>query len=94
MANWEKLNKEFDDLIDNMSQEDWKHWDANRAARRELRKANVLIKAKIRERLMNFEEFVGQSLETGTIPKSPTAIHSMMICMEIEPGESTHAMAA
>ena len=26
MANWEKLNKEFDDALNSMTKEDWKSW--------------------------------------------------------------------
>ena len=26
MANWEKLNKEFDEALDSMTSEDWKSW--------------------------------------------------------------------
>lgn len=37
MANWEKLNKEFDDVIDNLSKEDWERWLANRKANRKKR---------------------------------------------------------
>ena len=66
MANWDKLNKEFDALIDGMSQEDWKRWDANRTAKREFRKETMLLKAKIRERVLNSQTFVSAVLKTGT----------------------------
>ena len=66
MANWDKLNKEFDALIDGMSQEDWERWDANRAAKREFRKETILLKAKIRERVLNSQTFLGAELKTGT----------------------------
>lgn len=26
MANWEKLNKEFDEIIDNMTADEWREW--------------------------------------------------------------------
>ena len=29
MANWEKLNKEFDDALDSMTKEDWDNWYKN-----------------------------------------------------------------
>lgn len=29
MANWEKLNKEFDDCLDSMTKEDWDNWYKN-----------------------------------------------------------------
>jgi hypothetical protein len=30
MANWEKLNKEFNDALDSMTSEDWKIWASKR----------------------------------------------------------------
>jgi hypothetical protein len=30
MANWEKLNKEFDDALDSMTSEDWELWASKR----------------------------------------------------------------
>ena len=29
MANWEKLNKEFDDALNSMTKEDWDNWYKN-----------------------------------------------------------------
>jgi hypothetical protein len=67
MANWDKLNEEFDALIEGTSKEDWERWDANRVAKREFRKETILLKAEIRGRLLSSQQFVNAELETGTI---------------------------
>lgn len=46
MANWEKLNAEFDSVIDNMTDEDWRSWEKNRKENRLKRKANMQTKCK------------------------------------------------
>lgn len=32
MANWEKLNSKFNQVIDNMSNDDWNKWSSERMA--------------------------------------------------------------
>ena len=49
MANWEKLNKEFDDLIDNLSDEEWNTWYENREEKRTVRRQKMLLEAQIQE---------------------------------------------
>jgi len=48
MANWDKLNAEFDALINKMTAEKWAEWQSNRPANRKIRKAEMLAKAKAR----------------------------------------------
>jgi len=45
MANWEKLNKEFSNLMDSFNDTDWVNWERNRAARKKLRRTDLLLKA-------------------------------------------------
>lgn len=52
MANWEKLNKKFDDVIDSMSKEDWKNWK-KRCDERRLEREN--LKPEIKEENPNFD---------------------------------------
>lgn len=49
MANWDKLNKQFDDLIDKMSHEDWVLWAENKESRKEMRRMEILLKQKLQE---------------------------------------------
>lgn len=54
MANWEKLNKEFNDVIDNMSAEDWQLWKIKCDKRRADRLKEKEILAGEAEILANF----------------------------------------
>jgi len=47
MANWEKLNAEFDAAVDSMMPEDWQEWEVNRAKKRKARKCKMQAKAKL-----------------------------------------------
>ena len=44
MANWEILNKKFDEVIDSMTPEKWKKWKENRALNKLNRKNKMLDK--------------------------------------------------
>ena len=49
MANWSKLNKEFDNLIDNLTDEQWNEWLSMKETHKAIDNLNLLIKAKLRE---------------------------------------------
>jgi len=49
MANWNKLNEQFDSLLDSMSQEDWQSWAKNRGDKKLMRTSEMLLKAKLQE---------------------------------------------
>ena len=53
MANWDKLNKEFSDLMDSFTDSDWENWERNRRARKALRRMELLLKAKIQSEKLN-----------------------------------------
>ena len=35
MANWDKLNTEFYNVLNTFSDEDWNNWESNRASKKE-----------------------------------------------------------
>lgn len=41
MANWEKLNKEFDQVMNNMTDQDWINWQNNRLVNKQKRQADL-----------------------------------------------------
>lgn len=43
MANWEKLNSKFNQVIDNMSNEDWNKWSSERMAKKAMRNAENIF---------------------------------------------------
>jgi hypothetical protein len=47
MANWEKLNSKFNQIIDNMSNEDWNKWSSERMAKKAMRNSEMLLRAKV-----------------------------------------------
>ena len=49
MANWNKLNAEFDNLINNLTDSDWDKWAAESEQRKAQRKSEILSKAQIQE---------------------------------------------
>ena len=62
MANWDKLNKEFDQLLDNMSAEDWNTWAANKESRKAMRRLEMELKAKLQMEKINLSNKDGNQL--------------------------------
>jgi hypothetical protein len=59
MANWDKLNKEFSNLMDSFTDSDWENWERNRSARKALRRMELLMKAKIQSEKLKLALFSG-----------------------------------
>jgi len=58
MANWEVLDQEFYNVIDNLSDADWEAWERNRAQRKGMRQASLELQAKIHlERMALLQTF-------------------------------------
>jgi len=58
MANWDVLDKEFYNLVDNLSESDWQKWEQARAQREMMRQASLELQAKIHlERLALLNAF-------------------------------------
>jgi hypothetical protein len=47
MANWDKLNQEFDNLLENISDQEWETWAQNREQKKIVRRLQLELKAKI-----------------------------------------------
>jgi hypothetical protein len=47
MANWDKLNKEFNNLLESFQDSDWSKWKSNRALKKETRRLKMIKKTKI-----------------------------------------------
>jgi hypothetical protein len=39
--NWDRVNKKFDEVLNNLSDEDWDNWDKNRESNRLLRREKM-----------------------------------------------------
>jgi hydroxypyruvate isomerase len=46
MADWEKLNKQFNEVLDNMTDQDWQDWLKNRERNRAERRKNLVEQAR------------------------------------------------
>lgn len=47
MANWDELNREFDGLLEKISDKDWDNWAENRERNKAMRRQLLEMKAKI-----------------------------------------------
>lgn len=64
MANWNKLNQEFSTLIDNLTDDDWNNWQANREAKKTMRRLEMQLRAKIQA-----DKMTAQELRIGNLVK-------------------------
>jgi len=55
-ANWDILNKEFDSLLDRISNDDWNNWASTRDSKKWLRRELMVVKAKIHSTKMQMKE--------------------------------------
>jgi hypothetical protein len=59
-AKWDKLNKEFDDVIDNMTDEQWHYWRNNQAKNQALRQAKMKLEMEIHLQKLYFQGLGGR----------------------------------
>lgn len=98
MANWEKLNKEFDQVFNSLQDLDWEQWDSVRASRKEMRRLELLLKAKIQEEKIKFSqlsselnEIINQSAYVSEQNITTSCVSNTSI--EVA-GENNYALAA
>ena len=61
MANWDKLNKEFDAILNNISDEEWNDWYNNIDAQKDMCQMQMLLEAKMQsEKIINLLHFYNQ----------------------------------
>jgi hypothetical protein len=54
MANWDKLNEEFDAILNNISDEEWNDWYNNIEAQKDMYKMQMLLESKMQsEKITN-----------------------------------------
>lgn len=98
MANWNKLNSELDNLLDNLSDEEWDNWMAKRAAQKSLRKKELMMMAKIQEEtqllgkitgVSVFSQSVSAGIGVGVLISHINQVHGNLLA-----GEENYAFAA
>lgn len=96
MANWDKLNKEFTTLMDNLTDEDWNNWHNNRDAKKIMRRLELQLRAKIQADKIALSSRVGNhildetEMSSGWICVNPSELLSGLLA----PGENSFALAA
>lgn len=96
MANWNKLNQEFSTLIDNLTDEDWNNWQANRVAKKTMRRLEMQLRAKIQADKITLSSSIGhQILNEKGISTDSICVHPFeSISGLLSAGENTFALAA
>lgn len=67
MANWEKLNKEFHNIIDNLTDQELSEWYNNRLNNKELRKQSYQLSEIIYALRNDFRNILGAEILNDTI---------------------------
>jgi hypothetical protein len=74
MANWDKLNKEFDVILNNISDEEWNDWYGNIDAQKEMYKMQMMLEAKMQSEKIIFNKLLGKLIVDETL-KSDTIVN-------------------
>lgn len=96
MANWDKLNKEFDQLMGSMTQEAWERWSANREDRKAMRRLEMEMKAKLQMEKIFLSNIEGNQL-LNNMPVCIDMSNEFTIDVPVSPvdaGENNYALAA
>lgn len=59
MANWDKLNKEFDEILNNISDEEWNDWYNNIDRQKDMYQLQILLDAKMQSEKIRFNKISG-----------------------------------
>lgn len=62
VANWDILNKEFDDLLNRLSDDEWQEWYDHKDTQETILRLELTIKAKISEYKMFSKNFEGETI--------------------------------
>ena len=67
VANWDILNKEFDDLIGRLSDKDWIQWHENIETQKKMDRLNLLLKAEIQAAKILYSKSKSNSIYTAEL---------------------------
>lgn len=74
MANWEKLNKEFDAILDNISDQEWNDWYDSIDAQKEMCQMQMMLEAKMQSEKIIFNKLLGELIINETL-KSDSVVN-------------------
>jgi hypothetical protein len=67
MANWDILNKEFDAILNNISDEEWNDWYNNIDSQKEMCQKQMLLEAKMQSEKIIFNKLFGNLIINETL---------------------------
>lgn len=67
MANWEKLNKEFDTILNSITDKEWDSWVKGVSKQKELEKMQLLLDANMQSEKLLFEKLNGNIIVNQTL---------------------------
>jgi hypothetical protein len=98
MANWEKLNNEFDKVINNLTDSDWDNWMKNRQQNKLMRRSEMILKAQIQAKKIFFDSQQGNKIVEDLLKQSSTNLLSaddfVISGLDCLGEENSYAMAA
>ncbi len=94
MANWDKLNRDFEATLDSLTDEQLTLWKGQRELKKRMRRAELEMSAKIQEQKIAIGKFSGIELLNISIESSALYLAILTKNQVIVAGESTYAMAA
>lgn len=94
MANWNKLNRDFEATLESLTDEQFALWKGQRELKKKMRRAELEMLAKIQEQKIAIGQFSGIELLNISIESSALYLAIFAKNQVIVVGESTYAMAA
>jgi len=67
MANWEILNKEFDAILNNISDEEWNDWYGNIEDQKEMCQMQMILEARLQSEKIIFNKLLGDLIINETL---------------------------
>lgn len=67
MANWEKLNREFDAILDSISDQEWNDWFDSIEDQKEMCKMQMILEARMQSEKIIFNGLLGELIINQTL---------------------------
>ncbi len=67
MADWDKLNKELDSILENITDNEWNDWIEDISKQKEIEKMQMLLDANLQSEKLLFEKLIGKTIINQTL---------------------------
>lgn len=90
MANWDKLNEEFDAILNNISDEEWNDWYNNIEAQKDMYKMQMLLESKMQSEKIIFNKLLGNLIIHETLKSNEIVSYTnIMVTKKISQSKSS-----